>query len=274
MRPSIGLFCVDCLCYELAIQAIKNTKKKFNFDQIIYFTDKNIKVDIPIQIIPKINSQESYSDFILKKLHTFINTDFALLIQWDGFITNPDIWTNEFFKYDYIGARWPYLDENNVGNGGFSLRSLRLMKIVGNLAKNDLIQVGEDDYICRKLRLKLEKEHSIKFAPASLADLFSYERIPSGFDTFGFHGLHNIWRHLPDKSLTEFIDLIPDYYWDKSEFIECFTHCFYRGKTEIFKRMYKKTRQKKTIDEIYLTLISICSIGDINALIHLGELNE
>ena len=25
----------------------------------------------------------------------------------DGHIVNPHLWTNEFLKYDYIGAPWP-----------------------------------------------------------------------------------------------------------------------------------------------------------------------
>ena len=32
-------------------------------------------------------------------------TDFVLTIQHDGFILNPDAWRDDFFDYDYIGAR-------------------------------------------------------------------------------------------------------------------------------------------------------------------------
>ena len=78
-------------------------------------------------------------------LNNYIDSDFVLIIQDDGHIVNPHLWDNEFLNYDYIGAPWPNnkkwknrfskYDEkvssniirnfnlNNIGNGGFSLRS-------------------------------------------------------------------------------------------------------------------------------------------------------
>ena len=55
-------------------------------------------------------------------------------MQPDGFVTKEGAWSDENYKYDYIGAPWdlsfdfPGLNEDTqVGNGGFSFRSRRLL---------------------------------------------------------------------------------------------------------------------------------------------------
>ena len=55
-----------------------------------------------------------------------------LIIQHDGFILNHKAWDNEFLNYDYIGAPVYWMGNKliEVGNGGFSLRSKKLLKII------------------------------------------------------------------------------------------------------------------------------------------------
>ena len=126
-----------------------------------------------------------YSRFIVKDLNNYINTDFVLVFQSDGFIINPSGWTEDYLNYDYVGAPWWYGDNNNVGNGGFSLRSKKLLDILSN---DDHIKETdpEDHNICRVYGNYL-KHTAIKFAHADLASNFSVE---SGeFNSqFGFHG--------------------------------------------------------------------------------------
>ena len=64
-------------------------------------------------------------------MNNYFDTDYVLTFQSDGFILNPDAWTDEFFNYDYIGAPW---GDNRyaVGNGGFSFRSKKLMNFVSD----------------------------------------------------------------------------------------------------------------------------------------------
>jgi len=93
-----------------------------------------------------------YSLFVLYALGKFIRTEFALVVQDDGWVLNADNWRKEFFNYDYIGApihlaritqanqtffqrdfQWlEYLGQancriENIYNGGFSLRSKRFL---------------------------------------------------------------------------------------------------------------------------------------------------
>lgn len=186
----VTLVCIDCLYYEKSIQAINKSIENIQFREVLFFSDKIFhSKDFHTIEIEKINSKQQYSEFVFKKLVNYINSDFVLIIQWDGFIINPNKWNNEFLKYDYIGAAWWYKDNFNVGNGGFSLRSKKLLKVLQKQEFNDLHP--EDDKICRKYRSQLEKLN-IKFAPEMIATKFSFERNGkyNNFkaDTFGFHG--------------------------------------------------------------------------------------
>jgi hypothetical protein len=104
------------------------------------------------------------------------------------------MWTDEYMKYDYIGAPWWRGIESNVGNGGFSLRSKRLLHVTAN---DDSIQSQhpEDECVCLVYRKYLEETYGIRFAPESLAHRFSFERNPkyneNSYRTFGFHGFHS-----------------------------------------------------------------------------------
>ena len=125
-------------------------------------------------------------DMRSKDLNNYVDTDFVLIFQNDGFISDSSSWTEEFLDYDYIGAPWWYDDENNVGNGGFSLRSKKLLEILSNdshIKETD----PEDHNICRVYGDYLKETHGIKFAPESLARKFSVEN--GNFTSqFGFHG--------------------------------------------------------------------------------------
>ncbi len=207
--PSTTLVCIDCCNHELSIRALEHSIRQCGFDRAVFFTDKDFNLNgIDVIKIPTITTKEQYSRFVIKELHKYIHTDFILMIQYDGFIINPEAWTDEFLKYDYIGAKWHwYHDGHNVGNGGFSLRSKRLMQALMDESINaSSVEYGEDTLICRTYRSLLENKYGIKFAPESLAERFSYER--SDFTNghpFGFHGLFNMFRYMRPEHIPDFI---------------------------------------------------------------------
>lgn len=150
-----------------------------------------------IQVIPLSKDYDisQYNHMMIKELNNYIDTDFVMTFQYDGFIANVKAWDASFLKCDYIGAPWWFEDGNNVGNGGFSIRSKRLLEV---LAKDDYIQghTPEDNYICRASGDYLRKEHGIVFAPDSVAARFSVEGTGSHpaeyVDQFGFHSLRQL----------------------------------------------------------------------------------
>ena len=174
----------------------------------------NIIVNAPnIEIIkiPPLN-QEQYTNFCLYELDKYIDTEFCLTFQGDGFIINPQLWDNNFLNYDYIGAPWVDQTINRVGNGGFSLRSQKFMHSAKTLEYNSKIQfqphvpagklvTPEDWFVCCYHYSTMTKL-GVKFADFDTAYKFSVEH-PSPYkkydrhnlvtyNSFGFHGSFNV----------------------------------------------------------------------------------
>jgi len=142
--------------------------------------------------IARLTSSEAYSRFVLRELAPWIATSHCLIVQWDGFIVNPHLWDEQFLAYDYIGASWPqFTDGHDIGNGGFSLRSRRLLQACC-LPMFQHNGEAEDLAICRTNRIMLEKNHALRFADQMVADRFSAERRSRVSDAFGFHGAFNL----------------------------------------------------------------------------------
>jgi hypothetical protein len=156
--------------------------------------------------VEPLSSHAVYSRFILRNLATHVETPYLLLVQWDGFVIDAAQWRAEFVDYDYVGAPWPQFDDDRtVGNGGFSLRSRRLLELT---ASADFVAGHPEDIaICRTNRDFLETA-GIRFAPPHVAERFAFERGPPS-RTFGFHGLFNFPLVLPSEELQPTVDSLP-----------------------------------------------------------------
>lgn len=162
----------------------------------------------PVTRIRRIASAADYSDFVLRNLVGHIDTDYMLLIQWDGYVLSPRRWSADFLAFDYIGAPWPqFADGDDVGNGGFSLRSHRLMMAMRDPAIS--LHHPEDVCIARTNRRQLEAKHGLRFAPAGLASRFSFERSGEPAESFGFHGLFNFPLAMPQERAIAVIGNLP-----------------------------------------------------------------
>jgi len=140
-----------------------------------------------------------------------------LLVQNDGYVVNPDMWQDQWMQYDYIGALWPYPQddfsfrdpEGNIqwkGNGGFTLRSKKLLCVAKDLDLEWKQYYGfyhEDGFFCCHHRKTYESE-GCKFAPIEVAAEFSHETMVEenyGNIPFGFHGRNNYYYQVTQKSL-------------------------------------------------------------------------
>ena len=136
-------------------------------------------------------SASDYSRFVLGQLADHVRTEHCLLIQWDGFVIDPGEWDERFLEYDYIGAPWPQFgDGDDVGNGGFSLRSRKLLEACRSPGFRQ--SHPEDVAIGRVNREYLELEQGIVFADTATAARFAFERSAPSGPTFGFHGVFNM----------------------------------------------------------------------------------
>ncbi len=227
----ITLCCIDCSNPLLAKIALEKSQSLCEFGDVFFFTDsENLdfkKIANNVIKIKKITSMDQYNFFILKELSRYIKTDYVLVIQWDGFVIDNNAWSNEFLKYDYIGAQWFWHnDDMKVGNGGFSLRSKKLLDTMATDNFPFIPNLNEDEQICRYYRTKLFSNYSINFAPVEIADLFSYERSIPNNSTFGFHGFFNFWRHLDDSELRLTISQINPNYYNSIEYYELIINYF------------------------------------------------
>jgi tetratricopeptide (TPR) repeat protein len=164
---------------------------------------------VELRRIETLATRDDYSRLMLKGLGAHVQTSHALVVQWDGYVVNPEAWSDAFLGVDYCGAPWPWGDENRrVGNGGFSLRSRRLLDA---LASPEVVLAGnEDETIGVHSRQWLESAHGIRFAPVEVANRFSFEvAYPIG-KPFGFHGLFNFCRVMGDDEMASLAPTFPD----------------------------------------------------------------
>jgi hypothetical protein len=123
----------------------------------------------------------------------FIETEFFVTVQFDGFVLNASLFDPVFYNYDYIGAPWnDEPEETCVGNGGFSWRSKRLADAVKMSLERSQFVEAEDLVVCKRLRRRLETESGCVFAPRDVASRFSFEFPAVPYPTFGFHGVFNL----------------------------------------------------------------------------------
>lgn len=184
----IGIDCVDLSRLQLAADI---SSKNISFGKVLLLS--SIKSDDPRVIpIPYLSSTKEYSNFMIKELYKYIDTEFALVFQYDGFVLNPSAWSDSFLQYDYIGAPWYHLGDLRVGNGGFSLRSKKLLNwLANNWGKCGGRIHPEDVFISKFARPYIEQD-GMKFAPEDIAKKFSMEgteRTVVWNGEFGFHGI-------------------------------------------------------------------------------------
>jgi hypothetical protein len=200
--PSVTLIGIDCVDPVRLAQAMDISSSGINFGAVKLLTSLEIDDERKISI-PHIGSTEEYSIFCLTQLHKYVDTSHVLIIQYDGFILNPMSWKQDFLDYDYIGAPWHIIPWNIemghfdasmrgkdiVGNGGFSLRSKKLLALSSKLCSGGkIIKTHPEDIVyCSFYRSEFESL-GMKFAPVSLAREFSLEGDYYDYNSqFGFH---------------------------------------------------------------------------------------
>jgi len=155
LKEAVTIIAADCITPKLAIKAIEFSCKGIDFQDAILFTDEDIQHDwIKIVKINKINSTQEYSKFMINELPYLIgdNVPYILVVQADGFVLNSHLWDDYFLLCDYIGAPWDlngckvWKKKSRIGNGGFSIRSKRLLNRLKEV-KNYDGKIPEDSFI-------------------------------------------------------------------------------------------------------------------------------
>jgi len=215
---TVTLLGIDCVNVERLQAAMDVCQKDIGFGAVKLLTSLPT-TDKRLVKIPHIGSVEEYSKFCAVDLKNYVDTGYVLVVQHDGFILNPGSWTDEFLKYDYVGAPWLVADwsirDYNfpesllgtvvVGNGGFSLRSKKFLEVSSKLVGEGSIPEihPEDVSLCIWHKDLLDAEH-IKIAPPDLAAKFSIEGDDDVYDKqFGFHKFS--WTNI-DKWINQHLE--------------------------------------------------------------------
>ena len=219
------------------LKSLEITLDQCEFDDVKLLTPFDVDHEFHEKIRPMPSSTE-YQYFCLNYMNDYFDTDYMLLIQSDSWVCNAEQYSPEFFnQYDYMGARWDFKDgdgsfggskrtNGNVGNGGFSWRSKKLMNLVQSYCKyeivnGDLVTVAhnnndgvfekvyvdkvrpEDHVICRMNRDFLESQGCVWPKSSWVEWNFSSESPRQGDlkyeNQFGFHGIYTDLSKWPDR---------------------------------------------------------------------------
>lgn len=210
--PNVTLCSVDTRTPELALRALQRCREQLGFARSILFCDRLLPMPDGIDCVDigPITSSADYSDFMLRRLHAHVATEHVLVVQWDGFVADAGCWDPAFLQIDYLGAPWGKAPAGqHVGNGGFSLRSRRLLQALRDPVFAPRLHHPEDICIGQTLRAELEARHGIVFGTLEQARRFAFENEPPPGPTFGFHGVFNLERALGPEAFAGWIDALP-----------------------------------------------------------------
>ena len=138
-----------------------------------------------------------YSTFIMHCLYAFIETEFCLIVQDDGWVLDGKNFKEDYYNYDYLGGithaglvgdtlrlgfTWvDYPDAIVVLNGGFSLRSRRFLEAANKYGVAQMFShettIWNEDVQLSCLRRPLFEEHGFKFPTNEVAKHFAVEHI-------------------------------------------------------------------------------------------------
>jgi|694.fasta_scaffold71305_2 hypothetical protein len=178
---TINALCTNDRWFNNTLKAVLFSKRSTGIKNAQILSSKPFEhPEVSCILIDKIDSLEEYNEFMVKKYNDYLFTDFLLNIHDDGFVINPEVWTNDFLSYDYIGALWgvghhqpPVTEYDRCGNGGFSLRSKKFLEVAQKYCT--IMPNTPEDVLCCRIHRNIFIYNNIKYAPNELAVKFSVE---------------------------------------------------------------------------------------------------
>ena len=143
---------------------------------------------------------ENYSSYLKNAdFWNLFSEDYLLIFQYDSCAFKK--FDHSFFKYNYLGAQWPFHIQQNKGifngNGGTSLRNIKLMSYICNkyFYKLNDEKTPEDVYFSKYLYQESLLENN-----PTLCNDFSMENIKCEYSVFG----HAIYESISLDDLENF----------------------------------------------------------------------
>jgi hypothetical protein len=209
--PDVTLIAISSIEIPKTIEVLQKCSSMMEFGETKFISNvkpSNLPENIIFEECPEIKNIDDYNYYMFREFGKHITTSHCLLVQYHAWILDPDLFDQNWLQYDYGGSPWAIRDNaymsndgtrSRVGNGGFSLRSSRLM----NLSKKYDLPLreeqgwkNEDGQICCYYKKEF-LNWGIKYMPLEDAAKFAYETsVPENKGIANFFGFH---RNLPVK---------------------------------------------------------------------------
>ena len=108
--PNVTLAAMTSVKIWETIKALQYSMQGVDYGEVVLITHRR-PLFLPKQITYKHTSRltdiDCFNYKMVYELGDYIQTDFALIVHYDGFVVHPESWRDEFLDYDYIGSPWP-----------------------------------------------------------------------------------------------------------------------------------------------------------------------
>ena len=141
--PNVTLAAMTSVKVYETIKALEYSMQGIEFGEVVFISHRkpfSLPQGITYKHTSKLTDIDCFNYKIAYELGDYIETEYVLLVHYDGFVVHPEKWQDEFLKYDYIGSPWPvptpgkvhsyhdiYGNISRVGNS-VSLRSKRFLE--------------------------------------------------------------------------------------------------------------------------------------------------
>lgn len=203
--PNVTLAAMASVRVKETVKALQYSMRNIEFGEVVFVSHEKppyLPKGITFKYIDRLNNIDDFNYNMIYKMHEYIETEFMLLVHYDGFVVNADMWQDKFLEYDYIGSPFPIPNDDftfrdingnlcRVGNS-VSIRSKRLMELPTKINipfEADHGWFNEDGFICCKNKHIFEAAGMV-YAPLDVAKYFGHESmIPEviGIKPFVFH---------------------------------------------------------------------------------------
>ena len=204
----VTLCAVDCETPALSALALLQAQRGIQFGRVLLLT----RGWLPTVVLPRLevvdiaplDGPAAVADFVVRRLHAYVNSSHVLLTRWDAGVLDASAWNDEFLVPDYLAAPGA---PAGAGVPGLSLRSRRWLRAGADPRLPDAPL--DDAGLLGAQRGFLEAAHGVHIAPEPLARRFAAVDRPAPPGRFGFVGAEHLPALLGEAETLELVQRLP-----------------------------------------------------------------
>jgi len=209
--PDVTLLAISSTEEEGSIKSLVKCCEQIEFGNVKFVSHKkpeSMPDFITWEYCPQIKSFYDFDCYVFPNIGNHIQTSHMLMVQSHAWIIHAELWDDNWLQYDFIGSPWVERSEFisfstgemvRVGNGGFSLRSKKILDLPQKLNLPVVSDRGytSDDGLLNSYYRKIFLENGINYPDVHIASRFAFENIVSeniDIVPFGFHKFLPPWN--------------------------------------------------------------------------------